>query len=204
MDLKVLGMTIFRGGSPPEHEIRESFERERKNAKMLAFFSLCRTTLENRFQSPNPLGREKARVLSKLYACPCYFSMLLVHATCPFCVSLLNFCALCPYCMSMLRVHAACACCVSMLHVHAAGPCFHAACPCMSMLRVHAAYTCGKSVLNVHASCLLCISMLYICPCCMSILHVDVYAACPSCMSMFTSMLHVHASCPFSMSMPHI
>jgi hypothetical protein len=46
--------------------------------------------------------------------------------------------------------------------------------------------------------------MLYVrsacpCLCCMSMLHVHVYAACPCCISM----LHVHASCLCYMSMLH-
>jgi hypothetical protein len=79
------------------------------------FLRTCRTTLKTRFQSPDPLSR----VFSKVYACPCCFSMPFVHAACPFRIYVLYVHAACPCCMSMLRVHAACPCCMCMLQVHA-------------------------------------------------------------------------------------
>jgi hypothetical protein len=69
-------------------------ERKRKRANSHFFFSFCRTTLEIRFQSPNPLSR----VLNKVFAYPC-------------CISLLHVLASRPCCMSVQHVHAACLYC---------------------------------------------------------------------------------------------
>jgi hypothetical protein len=132
-------------------------KRRARNNKRLyfRFSSLCRTTLETRFQSPKPLVRGKSKGLE--YG----------------------------LCMSMLHVlllfPVACSCCLSVLHVRSEFLCFmftlmsmlrvHATCPrCRFMLRVHSACPCGESVLHVHASCPLSISMSMLlvhtaCPC---------------------------------------
>jgi hypothetical protein len=65
-----------------QREKSENVKRERKNANMRFFLHWPQRT-GNKFQSPNPLDREKTRVLSKVSACPCYFSMLPVHVACP-------------------------------------------------------------------------------------------------------------------------
>jgi hypothetical protein len=46
-------------------------------------------------------------------------------------------------------------------------------------------------MMHNHASFPRCISMLPVCPCWMSIMHIHVYAACPRIMPL----LNLHASC---------
>ncbi len=94
----------------------------------------------------------------------------------------------CPF--YVIHIHSEFLCFRSMLHAHAilVSPC------CMSRV---------KSLLHVHASCPLCISILYICPRCMSMSMPHVLAAYPCC-PCFTSFLHIHASCPCHMSRLHV
>jgi hypothetical protein len=49
-----------------ERKKRESAEHKRKKARIGAFTSLCRTTLETRLQSPEPLGVRKPRISCKV------------------------------------------------------------------------------------------------------------------------------------------
>ncbi len=77
-------------------EKSECAERKRKRANSPFFFSFCRTTLEIRFQSPNPM------VLNKVFAYPCCISLLHVLASHPCFMSTRHVHATCSYCMSIL------------------------------------------------------------------------------------------------------
>jgi hypothetical protein len=140
-------------------------------------------------------------------ACQCCMSMLHIRAPCP-CLH-----AACPYCIPVLMPKSSC--CMSMPHVHVACPC------CMNMLhedenehikkmntkmkmnikRYDTARPCCLSVLHVHSACHFCMSVLHVhapCPCsrCMSmsmlLVHHAGHFACPFCMPMTMSILHVH------------
>ncbi len=175
--------------------------------------------------------------------------MLLVHAACLCCISLLHVHAfyaviaafLC--CMFMQHVHVACQHCMSTLHVHATCPCCTSLLDvpsCISVLHVKLHVNVVSphyAMLHVYAICprRLPMPMLYqyvlaACPCCMSVLHAFIHAAChildacslfistvhvikmqtwmsmlhvPAASICCISMLHVHTACPCCFSMLH-
>jgi hypothetical protein len=90
----------------------------------------------------------RARVLSKVYACPCCMSLLHVPAAFQCCLFMLHVRSEFLCFMSMMHMHAACPCCMRMLHNRAMLT-VHSSCPCcVSMLHVLG----GKSMLHVHSA----------------------------------------------------
>ncbi len=152
----------------------ESSKLERKKHKFALFPPFAATLWKPGSIVQIFLSRGKARVSSKVYACPCCMSLLHVPVA--------GHC-----CMSLRHVSAAFPCCLFMLHVCSEFLCF------MSMLHVQAACPCCMCRFHVHAACH-CIFMLHVLaasPCCMNMLHVH---------STFPCCTYVHAAYPYSKS----